>query len=345
MNRAGLCAGLAFTVLILVCSGCGGRVSSPAELLAFSQEPSMARVDLARLSDAKGSPGPYRIGVGDLLAVSLDDAIQPRLANEAGGEAPPKVYMCRVDSYGNVVLPILGEILVEGKTVSEVEGMLAGEYHPRFVNHTPNVVVKVEEFDLSTVTVLGSVERPGTQELRRDEMTLVGALMKAGGVRSGAVGAIRIRRAESPESSEKVNLPVKGMATPFKDIPLKASDIVEVDGQEAQVFTVVGLVGRPGAFPYPPNETYTIAQALAFAGGASEIAPDYVWVYRRTPEGKVAQARVNISGTSPSSAINVPVRPGDIVAVEHTTGSRTSSFLSRITRAGVNFGADYNMAQ
>jgi len=319
-------------------------VSNPAELLSFSQAPTAARVDLARLSDAKASAGPYRVGVGDLLAVSLDDAVKPRLAAEAGADVPPQIYMCRVDSYGNIVVPILGEILVESKTLSEVEGMLSSEYHPKYVNHAPNVVVKVQEYDTTTVTVLGAVERPGLQELRRDEMTLVGALMKAGGVQLNAIGAIRIRRAGSSDTTEKVNLPVKGVDTPFNDVRLRAGDIVEVDGQQPPVFTVTGLVGRPGAFPYPAGTAYTVADALAFAGGPTDLAPDYVRIYRKTSEGKIESARVNISGTGQSSSINVPVRPGDLVAVEHTFSSRTQTLLSRTVHGGVNAGATYDMA-
>jgi protein involved in polysaccharide export with SLBB domain len=70
------------------------------------------------------------------------------------------------------------------------------------------------------------------------------------------------------------------MNIPFRDIALANGSVIEVEQINPQVFTVIGLVRRAGAFPYPPKARYTLLDALGFAGGVDEIIdPRFVRVY------------------------------------------------------------------
>jgi protein involved in polysaccharide export with SLBB domain len=152
-------------------------------------------------------------------------------------------------------------------------------------------------------------------------------------------------------------LPVKGLNIPFADVALDEGDTVTVEPIRVPVFSVIGLVNKAGNFPYPPQERYNVMQALAFAGGLDRDAePRYATIYRLKADGTIASASfqvVNVAisprtlrqaqgrlcaGGKPcpqvaglkTEALNIPIKPNDIVAVEHTQRTRTTVFLQRM---------------
>jgi len=136
-------------------------------------------------------------------------------------------------------------------------------------------------------------------------------------------------------------LPVKGLNIPFADVALQEGDSVVVEACPDQSITVLGLVTRPGNYPYPPDARYNLAQAIGSAGGLDPIAdPRYVSIYRLKPDGEIASVVVQLVNLKKkpdlTEALALPLRPGDIVSVEHTPRTRTNLFLDRIFR--VNFG-------
>ncbi|MHC4509491.1 MAG: polysaccharide biosynthesis/export family protein [Planctomycetota bacterium] len=101
---------------------------------------------------------------------------------------------------------------------------------------------------------------------------------------------------------------------------------------ELPPFTVIGLVNKPGSFPYPPAVQLNVMQAIGFAGGFNvDLEPRYAMAYRLTPDGKIANAVFKIDdGSELTDALTTLIKPGDIVAVEHTPRTRTNAFLARI---------------
>ena len=157
---------------------------------------------------------------------------------------------------------------------------------------------------------------------------------------------IRICRAGDVNGENRIVLPVKGLNIPFADAELQDGDIVEVEQINPQVFTVIGLVNKSGTFSYPPGVRYNLMQALAFAGGVDQIAaPRYARVYRQCADGSIISASFRLKGTSPVDAANLIIKPGDIVAVEHTFSTKARLFLAQIFRvtAGVNAFATYRL--
>jgi len=144
----------------------------------------------------------------------------------------------------------------------------------------------------------------------------------------------RITETSSPRQSESLVLPIKGLNIPFTDVALQDGDSVIVERLQQPLFTVMGLVNSPGNFPYPPDVHYTLMQAIGFAGGLNLIAdPRYVTVYRLKRDGACVSATFPIRGKKKVvDASNTLIKPGDIVAVEHTPRTRTALFLDRAFR-------------
>jgi protein involved in polysaccharide export with SLBB domain len=137
-----------------------------------------------------------------------------------------------------------------------------------------------------------------------------------------------------------VTLPVRGLNIPFADVPVVDGDSVIVERIKPQTVSVMGLVARPGSFPYPPDVHYTLAEALALAGGLDMVAePRFVTVYRLRHNGSIASATFEFARNSTqehlTEALAVRVRPGDVISVEHTPRTRTNVFLDRVIRVSL----------
>jgi len=112
------------------------------------------------------------------------------------------------------------------------------------------------------------------------------------------------------------------------------------------LFTVLGLVNRPGNFPYPPRVRYNMMQALGFAGGLDRATdPRYATIYRLTQGGTIASETFAVADVKDTTQLidtfNTLIKPGDIVFVEHTPRTRTKEFLDRVFR--INFGTYWSL--
>ena len=143
-----------------------------------------------------------------------------------------------------------------------------------------------------------------------------------------------------PKKPEPFVLPVKGLNIPFADVALQDGDTVIVERLEQPLFTVLGLVNRPGNFPYPPDVRYNLMQTVGFAGGLDKAAePRYATIYRLRPDGTIVSAIFKVvDGSRLTDSLNTLVKPGDIVAIEHTPRTRTKLFLDLDRVFRINMG-------
>lgn len=109
----------------------------------------------------------YRIGPSDLLKITVFGVEE--LERQA-----------RVNSNGQITLPLIGGVMAGGKTIPELEQELAGRYSDGFLQN-PQVSVFVEEYTSQRVTVEGSVGKPGIYPIT-GQMTLLQAIAMAEGL-------------------------------------------------------------------------------------------------------------------------------------------------------------------
>jgi len=300
-----------------------------------------------RLIRARAPIEPYRVVKDDLLELYMPAvlrAVTPEVVGALDTRIEP--HLCRVADDGTITLPAVGEAPVAGKTLIEVEAMVAGIYYPKYVTSRPSIVARVLEYHTDTVSVLGAVGNPGLYALRGNEMSLVSLLMKAGGVAKEGATVIRIRRADGAEKVDPIVVPMKTLDMPFEDVPLEVGDVVEVERLLPKELMVMGLVNKPGVYPYPEGVQYNLMQALAFGGGVDNRAdPQYAKIYRQTEDGKVIAAAFKLDSAAFTEASNIPIKPGDVVAVEHTAATRTRQFFAELLRFGLGFGvtAQYDL--
>jgi len=136
------------------------------------------------------------------------------------------------------------------------------------------------------------------------------------------------------ETATTLVLPVTGFNIPFRDVALCEGDTVVVEHVQEPLFSVLGLVNRPGNFPYPQNAQYNVAQAIAFAGGLHPVAdPRYVTIYRLAEDQSVIRVPFRlIEDDQFTDALKTEIRPGDVVAVEKTLRTRTNMMIHNMLR-------------
>lgn len=80
-----------------------------------------------------------------------------------------------IDSKGDIEIPTLGKIPIEGLTVEEAKSKIQTRANDFLINST--VIVKHINFE---ITVLGEVNRPGTYTVYKDNITILEALGLSG---------------------------------------------------------------------------------------------------------------------------------------------------------------------
>jgi len=193
-----------------------------------------------------------------------------------------------------------------------------------------------EEVDLDMIgrDAVREVEVGGAQYVRG-----------ATGKKLGAYSDFLLGSTALSRESETFVLPIKGLNTPFADVALQEGDTVVVERLGQPMFTVFGLVERPGNFPYPPDVQYNLMQAIAFAGGLDrDTDPRYATIYRLKRNGDSVHITLALNeGTKLNESSNIIIRPGDIIVIEQTPRTRTKQFLDRTFRANIGVYAPLYM--
>ncbi|MCX5710635.1 MAG: polysaccharide export protein [Candidatus Omnitrophica bacterium] len=213
----------------------------------------------AQDTEKRGSE--YRLGVNDLLEISVY-------------EEPDLSKTVRVSPDGLISLPLLGNLSVSGLTAKELEGkitdLLATDY---LVN--PQVSVFIREH--GKVFVSGFVQKPGAYEIKSG-MTAMEALSLAGGVtEKGDAEHIHLNRVKGDEHITVEINSYQVVNDPNKDTILLSGDEIIVD--EIGTVSVLGQVKNPGRYPLKQN--LTLVEAIALAGGVTDLsAPNGTKVIR-----------------------------------------------------------------
>jgi polysaccharide export outer membrane protein len=163
---------------------------------AFSEP---AATTAPAVASAPGSTDPnYRLSVGDTVTIAIYD--EPELAASQ-----------TIDRSGEVRLPLIGGIILTGKSVREAERMIEESYRKREFLKAPVVNLVVSSYFPREVSVLGAVRSPGTVLFPRDvtSLDIVDVITRVGGFipvsKSDAVTLTR-RNEDGKETVTTVNL-------------------------------------------------------------------------------------------------------------------------------------------
>lgn len=128
----------------------------------------------------------YRLQPADIISVKVKGSTETESSNsifnletaQGGAFATPSSLFLEgytIDSYGKIMLPIIGELTVKGLTIEETQLLIQENANRFLINST--VIVKLTSFK---ITVLGEVKNPGYLYVYNHQATILEALGLAG---------------------------------------------------------------------------------------------------------------------------------------------------------------------
>jgi len=222
-----------------------------------------------------------------------------------------------VSPQGKVDYPFIEDVPVDGITVSRLREILVAQL-TRAMEARPFVMVRLTDSYPITVTVQGSIARPGAYTIR-NTTTLQSAIAEAGGFVPGAqLSQIKLSRKDgSVLNQQTVNLETFYRKGDLGFLPaLKDGDTIIVPGNPAAATVkVLGYVAAPGS--YEVAFQTSLIDVLALAGGPTDEA-DLSHVKLLSLSGQSGrEVKINFNELLQSSNTkNIPtVAPGDVVYV------------------------------
>ncbi|MEA3401988.1 MAG: SLBB domain-containing protein [Armatimonadota bacterium] len=262
--------------------------------MSWSCWPLMAAAACLMRALPAGGEEPYRLGVDDVIAVSV--LYHPDFSLEAATVRPD----------GMINVPGAGDLRAEGRTVVELADAVAGALRDEL--RDPKVSVRLVRRHVLPVYVLGAVGRPGPVEVR-EPVTVAEAVALAGGLSAQAAPRwATLMAADGRQRRIDVLAALSGGGEQGA-VTIAPGETLLVSTQF--LVSVVGEVNAPGR--YPAEQGDRVADLLASAGGTTDRAAAEGTLVR--PDGESIRLDVEAIAQRGEAASNVAVAPGDLIVI------------------------------
>jgi polysaccharide biosynthesis/export protein len=298
--------------------------------------------DLGRLSrlwqerKADGSGAEYPLGPGDVLGINVPDMDEL------------KDITVRVSGDGELVLPSVGTLRVDGMTEKELEAEIRRRLEKYLVD--PQFSLFVKQYRSRQVAVIGAVAKPGRYDLTSTNDTVLNVLSQAGGRTADAAQRILLLPAEKATTkrsegrgelasttadhgpsleqmmaagtdvgamvnhSDPIVLDLRsldrGGSQMYLTLPARPGDVIFVP-EAGEVF-VQGWVNKPGNYKITPG--LTVQGAVGAAGGPMFAADTKeIHLIRIARSGEKDTVSLDLDTT------DMPVQEGDVLDVPYST--------------------------
>ncbi len=252
--------------------------------------------------DATDTAGITKLGPGDLVEVNVYNV--PELATKA-----------RVSNSGDVYLPLIDYVHVEGLTQEEAQTVIEKRLEDGGFVRNAHVTIFVDEAASQGVTVIGEVGKPGIYAAPVDHK-LYEIISVAGGFTPSASRKLAIIRHNASEAIH-IELPRNLGDDLSGNVDIFPGDTITVP--RAPIIYVVGDVGRPAGL-LVDNGQLTVLQAIALAGGTNRTAKmDGVRIIRKTPAG-MTETQVQLKKMLRAKTPDVTLQADDILFVPVSGG-------------------------
>lgn len=216
----------------------------------------------------------YTLGSGDKVRIAVF-------------KHPDLETLIRIGPSGNVSVPLLGSLQLEGLTEREAEKKIAERLSSGGFVMNPQVTVSIEEYGSRQASVLGYVNEPGKYIIPRSGR-VVDLVALAGGVKDDGDDRVVLTRHETGEMYEVDLMPILAAGRQEDNREVIPNDVLYVPPMRQ--FYIYGAVDNAGAFRLKHN--MTVMQALALAGGLyvegsrAEGSENSIEIHRLGADGK-----------------------------------------------------------
>lgn len=264
-----------------------------------------------------------KLSPGFLLSMDVYDA--PELSTDL-----------RIDTQGNVVVPMVGSVHIEGETMTEAAASIGQRLKDGKILNNPQVNLNITQYSGQNVSVLGEVHTPGRIELLAPH-SLDDVIALAGGETELAGNTIEIRHASGTiPQKETIHFSRSADDPTLNDVSVRPGDTVTV--RRAGVVYVLGGVTRPGGYVMQEGGELDVAQALSMAYGTTMgAAVGSMRIIRKLPDGKVQEIPVAYRDIEKGKAPSPRLQAEDLlyVPISKVKTVLTTSLLSATSSAAL----------
>ncbi len=225
-------------------------------------------------------------------------------------EEPDLSVQVRILKTGQASFPLIGSVEVGGLSVAAAAARIRELFAQDYLVD-PKLTLTVDEYATEFISVIGAVKIPGQIPMPvSGQLDLASAMATAGGLADNAdANSIQLVRASGTTS----NFSMSSIGGTSGRIQLAAGDriIVNQSAYVGKTVTVLGQVGRPGPINFPINGRLDLVNAIAVAGGLTELAnPKKVSINRRGTVTVVDFKAISQRGDRPFL-----LQPDDVVTI------------------------------
>ncbi len=224
-----------------------------ASAIVSNETKTLTPPQLAQVTDQQADPS-YRLGPNDIIAVSV--YLHPELSMPV--QTGSGINGALITGDGLVQLPLIGNVNVGGKTLTEAQQMITSAYNNYIVD--PNVTVELVQAQSLRYYLLGAFTEPGVK-YPVHSLTLLDALALGGSVDLSKADLYQAYVAQS-----KVKLPVDLHALLVdgdlsQNITLTPGDAIVIPSSAEESVYMMGAVSKPGAVNFDSG-SLSLLQAL-----------------------------------------------------------------------------------
>lgn len=241
----------------------------------------------------------YKIGVGDVLFISLQNA--PSKAS---------TYFTVLND-GTIDYPLANEMVaVAGLTDDEIAELLEAKVK---LYENPRISVKVREHASHSITVLGAVEKSGEKFLQREAIPLY--VIKAEAVADARASRLSIKRAggasENLDLNDSKNENV--LIFPGDILEFKFADARTANSNFAQFYYIGGEISLAGQKDF--HAGITLTQAILASGGLRKQSVKKVIIRRVNEQGLLSPIQFDLSAIKDGKQPDPVLQAGDTIEI------------------------------
>jgi polysaccharide biosynthesis/export protein len=300
------CVVFSFLVVVTV-TGCSGSAAIKAPPLTDLPQKKADRMNEAlafsTLSQQEGLSEDYLIGTDDVLEIEAYNVEELKKT-------------VRVNSEGEIGLPLVGIINVKGLTTSETEKLIAGKLE-KYVEETL-VTVFVKEYKSQRISVIGAVNKSQVFAVT-GQRYLLDMLMMAEGISKDAGGICYVIRPllknNAGNRSETMVIDLDELLINGNlslNIPVFAGDVINVP--KGGIFFVDGSVRTPGAYNMKGKTSLTQAISMAQGVNADANLSD-IRIFRETGTGDREAVIADYDAIRTGKEADILIAENDIIIV------------------------------